>query len=207
MDRSKHILATLNNAQKDVLGLIISLVGSNPQRLHQLLNDFGFTLTRPYTKSQLLKVVSKAIASTGPMFHLKLSELISATTKGPYDFAGPLPISAVAGAIGSIGNLLGQKGQNKRAKIEANSQTIQSLLQYKMLQEQRTYEQQKAINNRLINANQPAEKKPQSAGMFSKGQLTTFLPLAVVVLAIIYFMFRDGQTQPSFQPVTTPLHV
>lgn len=68
----------------------------------------------------------------------------SGTSAGGGITVGADPVSAIAGAVGSIANLFGNKQRQKILKDQARSQTLQTMLAYKAQKEAETASRQAA---------------------------------------------------------------
>lgn len=142
------------------MNLIGMYLAQKPEAVKKLLSDYGVSMSEPALQNELVSKLIWAIGQNNKRFNYELSKLIIAEAtkdnsnsydhfdfgallgkKGENDTGGGIqigadPISAVAGALGSVANLIGAKGKRKEAEKQARMQTLQGMMALKATQEQ-----------------------------------------------------------------------
>lgn len=142
------------------MNLIGMYLAQKPEAVKELLSDYGVSMSEPALQNELVSKLIWAIGQNNKRFNYELSKLIIAEAtkdnsnsydhfdfgalfgkKGENDTGGGIqigadPISAVAGALGSVANLIGAKGKRKEAEKQARMQTLQGMMALKATQEQ-----------------------------------------------------------------------
>ncbi|UII32185.1 hypothetical protein LVD17_28270 [Fulvivirga ulvae] len=133
-----------------VFSLLGIALANEPLQLKGLLKKYGFTVREPSTYQTLTDAVIAAMAKNNKAFAFDLARLIArqVVPEGVDGFdsfgaaggggvtVGTDPISAIAGAIGSVANLFGNAQQKKMMKKQAGAQTMNTLFAFKAQQEQ-----------------------------------------------------------------------
>ncbi|MEL7425995.1 MAG: hypothetical protein AAFN81_23585 [Bacteroidota bacterium] len=127
----------LTEQDKTILALIGIAIARYPASFASLLKVHGYTITEQVSSEQLGEKVFAVLSSRDKRFEKALAtllqELISAES---FDSFAADPISAVAGAVSSIGSVLNQGAQNKAIQIQARQQTMNGVLAYRQYQQQ-----------------------------------------------------------------------
>ena len=146
----------------NVLALLAVAIADRPQAVARLLRKHGYAVGRMLTGKALVDQILHAITHAGPRFHHALAQLLAEihapdkneTQEDSFDLGALLspagggqntgnggitvgadPVSAIAGAVGSVANLFGNKQRQQLAQQQARSQTLQTMLAYKAQQE------------------------------------------------------------------------
>lgn len=162
MKKTDSHISTTAKTLLDVLGQHIA---KHPKELHLLLIKHGVKTKKGYPED-LLKAVFYGIENKGKAFHQALAKALyvqEVTQEDAFNMdslmgkgaeavpaqnsgitVGSDPVSAIAGAIGSVANIFGNHQNRKTLKMQARSKTLQSMLAYKTQQEQQTAAKQAA---------------------------------------------------------------
>ncbi|MBL6444673.1 hypothetical protein JMN32_00025 [Fulvivirga sp. 29W222] len=133
-----------------VFSLLGIVLANEPLQVKGLLKKYGYMVSEPANYKSLTDAVIAAMASNNKAFAYDLARLIArqvvpdgfdgfdnfGTAGGGGVTVGTDPISAIAGAIGSVANLFGNAQQKKMMKKQAGAQTMNTLFAYKAQQEQ-----------------------------------------------------------------------
>ena len=113
------------------------LLVKKPREVQSLLQEHGSGLSSNPSEAQLAKALMDGISSGNTQFHFWLSKLLI----GDYDSFNPGnvnvgtdPVSAIAGALGSIANVIGNAQQKKQRKQDAQNEMLRNILAYKAAQ-------------------------------------------------------------------------
>ncbi len=139
----------LSAQQLAVLKLLGTLIAHSPKLLVALLLDFRVDVPEEATSSELTELTMIQIERNDAAFNRKLAKLMLKEVTGTEDAfdggggvtVGADPVSAIAGAVGSIfnvaGGLIGKKERKKAARRESMRSTM-------MLFQQREDQQRQA---------------------------------------------------------------
>lgn len=134
-----------------VFSLLGVVLANEPLQLKGLLKKYGYTVSEPASYKTLTDAVIEAMATNNKSFAYDLARLIArqVVPDGVDGFdnfgeaaggggvtVGTDPISAIAGAIGSVANLFGNAQKKKMMKKQAGAQTMNTIFAYKAQQEQ-----------------------------------------------------------------------
>lgn len=146
----------LDQAQGALLNLLGIIIAEYPEKIERLLKSFGLEPGEDPDEHVLTNDLLIAIGENSREFNTELAELIldcsldsnddgfnikGLLNKGdqesetdsnqPKGGGGGGMLSAISGAIQGIGGVVGKGLQNRQAKNQATSQTLQSVLAYK----------------------------------------------------------------------------
>ncbi|MCB9448685.1 MAG: hypothetical protein H6585_10110 [Flavobacteriales bacterium] len=146
---------TFSTKDKTTLALIGVLIAESPEKVKRFLNAYGIQTSEKPKPDELSNKILYAIGKNSKQFNYELARLITRQVipidgQDSFDFSafngdegggpnvtvGVDPVSAIAGAVGSIASLFGNAQKKKMAKDQARSMTLQSLFAYKQQQEQ-----------------------------------------------------------------------
>ena len=141
----------LTAKMKTIFDLLGVAIANDPLAIKSLLQKFGITTAEKPSAKELTDKVMAAIEKGNQKFAVALAKLLAGQVipEGFDHFAGlgggdmggggitvgSDPISAIAGAIGSVANLFGNAQKKKLMKQQASSQTMSTLLAYKAQKE------------------------------------------------------------------------
>ena len=197
---------------KSLLDLLAVYIADHPGRVRQLLSKFNIPVTKNSNGKDLTNKVFLAIEKGGKPFHIELAKLLYAKVKpveqeDSFDFGALLggaagggasgvggggggvtigadPVSAIAGAVGSIANLFGNKQRKKMMKDQARSQTLQTMLAYKAQREA-----------------QAASKEAVVVSQVNKEKLLKMVGGAAAIgIAGWFFLKQLGKRKPAYRP-------
>ena len=127
----------LHTTEVAALRLLGTLVAQAPEALQTLLEDYETGLPTAPTATELTDATLTAIEQSGPPFHRRLARLLldQVVAEDAYSegggggvTVGADPVSAIAGAVGSIfnvaGGLLGKKERKRAARRESMRSTM-----------------------------------------------------------------------------------
>ncbi len=152
--------AQYTTATKSVLDLVAVFIVDHQQQVRRLLASYGIQVAPSSNGKQLTHQVLWAIETKGKSFHRALAKELyqhmgrPTSTEDSFNVGAMLsgqgtstperensgitigadPVSAIAGAVGSIASLFGNKQKKKLLKMQANSHTLQTMLAYKAQQ-------------------------------------------------------------------------
>lgn len=194
----------LTEEAKITLGLLGVVIADHPEKVRKLLRDFGIETREKPTSRELTAKVLYGIEKKGEKFKLELAKVIAGKLPKPDNYdsfsaedaagmmdganvtVGSDPVSAIAGAISTIGSLFGNAQKKKLMKQQASSQTLSTMLAYKAQQEQ-------------IAAQQAAQAKAHASKMaWLKG-----VGILVVVGLVGWGLVKMANQQPQAQPALT----
>jgi hypothetical protein len=204
-DPSQDTPVAISPAGENLLELLGYVIADHPVQVKSLLAHYGVA-TNEGDDEALAKRIVEAIGAGSPDFNMDLAELmIDSSLDSAYDgfnfkslFSkgddngdssagggsggnnGGGLMSAVAGALGSIGSAVSNRIQNGPAKDQATMQTIQSMMAYKQQQQQQQVKGQQS---------QQKGKQAMIIGLF------VLLGLGLVIL----FVTGKSDTQPPIQ--------
>lgn len=146
MDSQSQIFS---DETKQVLAYLSILIAERPESIQGLLKAHDIDLAAGWNDKELIDQVLHEIELNDLAFRTDLAQLINhyfqSNSSDAFTGSGGIPvdpISAVAGALGSIGNIFSQAQQNKLYKKEARAQTYSNLLAYQSMKRQLAAEQQ-----------------------------------------------------------------
>jgi len=163
----KQAPAKLDDKGKATLSLLGIAISNEPLRIKRLLENYGIQVKAQPTPQELINKTLFLIEQNNKAFNYDLAELltrqvipdnydgfnaqdVAGATDGANVTVGSDPVSAIAGAIGSIASIFGNVQQKKMLKEQAKSQTMSSILAYKAQQEQSVNESRRAANKNAI---------------------------------------------------------
>ncbi|MDN5201231.1 hypothetical protein QQ008_07655 [Fulvivirgaceae bacterium BMA10] len=202
----KRKLPDKHTAQtKSLLDLLAIYIADHPGMTRQLLLKYDIPISKNSNGKDLTNKVFIAIEKAGKHFHNELAKRLYAKIKpkeqeDSFDFRslqgggtsggnggvtiGADPVSAIAGAVGSIANLFGNKQRKKIMKDQARSQTLQTMLAYKAQKEA-----------------QVAYKQAAKVSQVNKEKLLKMVGgTAVIGIAGWFFLKQLGKQRPAYQP-------
>lgn len=199
--KSKGILTKSENQALHKLGRAII---EQPKALQKLLQSYGYRISLHDTEDAIIEDVISIIAGESSAFHLALSTLITKDHEDQFNLGevlgkpsgqggvtiGADPVSAVAGAIGSIANLVGSAKQHKLAQRQASAQTLNAMLAYQSQQAALQQQRQQQMLQAKVQQNKATQQK----------QLLKILGAVVVIGMVAIFLMRDHKKH--FTPVT-----
>lgn len=134
---------------KQVLAYLSILIAERPESIKDLLKAHDVDLAAGWNDKELIDQVLYEVELNDPAFRTDLAQLINhyfqPSSSDAFTGGGGFPvdpISAIAGALGSIGNVFSKAQQNKLFKQEARAQTYSNLLAYQSMKRQLAAEQQ-----------------------------------------------------------------
>lgn len=150
----------------DLLGLVIV---NQPLEVIELLSKYGSSINRQSSDQEIVGAVLTMLKEENRQFNYDLAALLvqaAATTGESLEennyapFSGDAgvnigldPVSAVAGAVGSIANLLGHSRQKKLIQQQAQAQTLSKIIAYKTQQHELQAKQKKKAFSIINNVN------------------------------------------------------
>lgn len=136
-------IQVFSDEAKQVLAYLGILIAEYPDQIERLLKIHDVDLPKSLNENALIQQVLYEVGLNDPAFRQDLAQLINHYfNPGSSDsFTGTAgiptdPISAIAGALGSIGNVFSQAQKNKLYKQEARTQTYSNLLAYQNMKRQ-----------------------------------------------------------------------
>lgn len=120
--------------EKQALGLIGNFVQTQPRKLKWFLRSWGVLIPREADHEELFDVVVDALSEKRPEFSRQLVELILWKPSDaflPEDSQvniGADPVSAIAGAVGSIADLIRASKQKKTLAEQSRNALLQQVL-------------------------------------------------------------------------------
>lgn len=194
----------LTEEAKITLGLLGVVIADHPEKVRKLLRDFGIETREKPTSRELTAKVFYGIEKQGKRFSVELAKVIADKLPKPVNYdsfnaedaagaveganitVGSDPVSAIAGAIGSIASIFGNAQKKKLMKQQASSQTLSTMLAYKAQQEQ-------------IAANKIAQEKAHANKMaWLKG-----VGILVVAGLVGWGLVKMANQQPQAKPALT----
>ena len=168
------IAVTKDKAQLNLLDLLGKHIATRGPEIEALLVSYGSKLPKGIQGKGLLTAVFEAIEAQDEKFHRALAALLYGSreegedhfnmgnllgqgasaaasevpTSGGGITVGSDPVSAIAGAIGSVANIFGNHQNRKTLKMQAQSKTLQSMLAYKTQKEQQVAAEKAAANQK-----------------------------------------------------------
>lgn len=165
---------------KQVLAYLGILIAEYPDQIERLLKVHDVDLPKRLNEDALIHQVLYEIGLYDPAFRQDLAQLIhhyfNPGSNDAYTGNAGIPtdpISAIAGALGSIGNVFSQAQKNKLYKQEARAQTYSNLLAYQ------------SMKRRLA-----AEEKAREQAHKSKKVLLQIASLVVVAGISLWFLLK-----------------
>ncbi len=153
----------LNKQEAAIFRLTGIVIVDQPEKLKSLLAAHGIDVPENPKGSELTEAVIYAISQNNKAFNKQLAELLvdqvvpdendsfntkdlAGATKGSNVTVGADPVSAIAGAIGSIFSFAGNLSNRKAQKNQARRASIQSMMMMQNQQEQMVVNQQMQAN-------------------------------------------------------------
>lgn len=123
----------LNASERVGLDMIGRTIASNRSGLLDLLRETGWKIDPGIDPQTLPGIILESLEKGGQRFETELVRLISAESSftggaGSMNI-GADPVSAVAGAVGSVADLVRSVSNRKQLKRQAQAATFQALLQ------------------------------------------------------------------------------
>ena len=143
----------LDNQGKAIFKLLGIVVADQPNKLKTLLYKYGVNVDPKPSSSQLTEAVIYAISKNDKQFNTDLAKIFAKQiipdendTFNTGDLAGAAkdtnvtvgsdPVSAIAGAIGSIFSFAGSLSNQKNLKNQARQQSMQSMMLFQSQKDQ-----------------------------------------------------------------------
>lgn len=183
----RHKKPGRNTAQtRRLLDLLARYIVDHPARIINLLNTYGIKTKKSSNGKVITNHVFIAIEKKGKSFHRDLARLLE--QKALEETQEDSFAAALAGTIGSVANLFGEKGRRKTAQVQARSQTLQTMLAYKAQKEQ----QEAAIEM----AREAATRSQANQERLLKMAGTT----VAIAIAGWFFLKQLGKPKMAYQP-------
>ena len=126
-------MADLNKEQQLGLNLIGQLISQDRDYLISLLKRYGWALDPRISAKTLTGVILETLEYAGDTFGKELTTRLlgesNFTGNKPQVNVGADPISAIAGAIGSVASLVQSATNRKQIKQQAQAATLTALIQ------------------------------------------------------------------------------
>jgi hypothetical protein len=155
----------LSSSALDTLQQMGHLMAKNPHKIHGLLNSNGFSVSSGTTQDEQIEILLYLIGLNDPLFNRKLAYLM-AEEKHNYDSfnlkdlggavkdsnitVGADPVSAIAGAVGSLANIVGNVQNRDLMKKQASAQTLSAIMAYKASQVPPPKQKEEGKNNMTL---------------------------------------------------------
>lgn len=201
---SEPVPKELTEEANIALGLLGVVIADHPEKMRKLLRQFGIETRDKPTAKELTAKVLYGIEKRGEKFNLALAKIIAGKLPKPDNYdsfntgdaagavdganitVGSDPVSAIAGAIGSIASIFGNIQRKKQMKQEASSKTLSTMLAYKAQQEQ-------------IVADKAAQQRTEANKMaWLKG-----VGILVTVGLVGWVLVKQANKKPQLQPAMT----
>ncbi len=141
----KNRAVELNRQEKAIFRLIGMTLIDRPDEIKKLLLQFGFELPKKPKRSELTDIIIQAILERNQAFNISLAEIlanqkipdnhdkfkkedVASAAKATNVTVGADPVSAIAGAIGSIFSFAGNIANKKTLKEQARKESFLSML-------------------------------------------------------------------------------
>lgn len=153
----------LNKQEVAIFRLVGIAIADQPQKLKSLLAAHGIDVPEKPKGSELTEATIYAISQNNKAFNKQLAELLAdqvvpdendsfntkdlaGAAEGTNVTVGSDPVSAIAGAIGSIFSFAGNLSNRKAQKEQARKESMMSLMMMNNQQEQMAANQQMQVN-------------------------------------------------------------
>jgi len=159
----------------NLLALLGQHIATRPSEIKNLLKRYQVSISKNSDGQALMNHLFLAIETQGKSFHHALAQLLhkkwepkedafnmgallgkggaAAASAAPAQNSGITvgsdPVSAIAGAIGSVANIFGNHQNRKTLKMQARSKTLQSMMNYKTQKEQQVASKAASVNAQL----------------------------------------------------------
>jgi len=152
-----------SNSSIKALNLIGEAIASKPKKIRKILEKHKIKYPDKKSEKKTISAVLFAIKTKGKLFHKDLARILAEdkifssdedsfnlqsllggtneTPAGSGITVGADPVSAIAGAVGSIANVVGNSQKKKILEKQARSQMFSSLLSFKQSQRQQSADQ------------------------------------------------------------------
>lgn len=171
LDKNEHILESehWSPKRKITLDLLGILMVKHPRKVKALLSKYGKAVHPRFTVKETVHAVVDLLKQDIQAFNYDLAELLvnviseiddKGSPNGYANFEGESavnigldPVSAVAGAVGSIAKLLGQSKQKKLLQQQAKALTLSKIIAYKTKQNELKAKQRRQFAQQLNRMN------------------------------------------------------
>lgn len=143
----------LGNQGKAIFRLLGIVVADQPDKLKTLLFKYGVNIESNPSQSELTEAVIYAISKNDKQFNIDLAKIfagqiipdendtfntgdLAGAAQGTKVTVGADPVSAIAGAIGSIFSFAGSLSNRKNLKNQARQQSMQSMMLFQSQKDQ-----------------------------------------------------------------------
>ncbi len=160
----------LNKQEVAIFRLVGIAIANEPERLITLLADYGVDVPEKPKGSELTDAIIYAVGKNSETFNQELAALLAdqvvpdendsfntkdlaGAAEGTNVTVGSDPVSAIAGAIGSIFSFAGNLANRKSQKNQARKESMMSIMMMQNQQEQLTKQQQMQANSNTTRTN------------------------------------------------------
>ena len=143
----------LDNQGKAIFRLLGIIVADKPNKLKALLFKYGVNIESNPSQSELTEAVIYTISKNDNLFNIELAKIFAGqiipdqndtfnskdlanVAQGTQVTVGSDPVSAIAGAIGSIFSLANSLSNRKSLKKQARQQSLQSMILFQAQKDQ-----------------------------------------------------------------------